>query len=210
MKKAITFTHYLGIFLLGAVIICAIFGNARWVDYLILLIIDIFVGIILQYRYDRHIEGKSTSENDFNGGQHGIFSYSKRVSKIANDKNAREYFSPSEIVYAMINLGEAKRCLTQQEYFFVQVVFEIYSRMKNQLLLTQESFVGLCNEIIAHFDLIAPYYKYSGNPMLQIENFVDEDKFEYRQLAKELLNDKKIFSDEWMALHEVFLEDFYK
>ena len=68
---------------------------------------------------------------------------------------------------------------------------------------------GLTNEIIAHFDLVAPYYKYCGNNQLQMARLIDDEKLEYREKARELLDDKLLFREEWMTLHKKFMEEFY-
>lgn len=139
-----------------------------------------------------------------------IFTYISRVNKIKNDIHATAYFTPKEIVFYMVNLGAAKRTLQQDEYFFVSVVFETYRLMNKKLLLNQDGFIGLTNEIIAHFDLIAPYYKYCGNSSMRLECLLDGVKAEYRQKAKQLLQDNKIFSPEWNNLHDEFCSLFYK
>lgn len=47
-----------------------------------------------------------------------FFTYWFRVNKIFNDQNATAYFTPSEIVSAIVNLLDAKKSLTRDEYFF--------------------------------------------------------------------------------------------
>ena len=90
------------------------------------------------------------------------------------------------------------------------VVFDYYEKLKNKMPLNQKSYLSLCNEIIAHFDLIAPYYKFCGNQNMQVEKIVEGYKTEYRQRAKILIKEKKIFKEEWVTLHNEFLQKFYR
>lgn len=138
-----------------------------------------------------------------------IFTYGFRVNKIFKNENETAFFTPSEIVSAIVNLLDAKKSLTRDEYFFVSVVFETYRQMKRKLLLSKSGFIGLCNEIIAHLDLIAPYYKFCGDSRMRIMMLEEDEKYEYRQRAKAILKQKAIFKEEWMKLHQGFLEIFH-
>ncbi|MBQ8381232.1 MAG: hypothetical protein IJY18_04985 [Clostridia bacterium] len=138
-----------------------------------------------------------------------IFTYGFRVNKIFKNENETAFFTPSEIVSAIVNLLDAKKSLTRDEYFFVSVVFETYRQIKRKLLLSKCGFIGLCNEIIAHLDLIAPYYKFCGDSRMRIMMLEEDEKYEYRQRAKAILKQKAIFKEEWMNLHQEFLEMFH-
>ena len=138
-----------------------------------------------------------------------IFTYGFRVNKIFKNENETAFFTPSEIVSAIVNLIDAKKSLTRDEYFFVSVVFETYKQIKRKLLLSKSGFIKLCNEIIAHLDLIAPYYKFCGDSRMRIMMLEEDEKYEYRQRAKAILKQKAIFKEEWMNLHQEFLEMFH-
>ena len=138
-----------------------------------------------------------------------IFTYGFRVNKIFKNENETAFFTPSEIVSAIVNLFDAKKSLTRDEYFFVSLVFETYRQIKRKLLLSKSGFIGLCNEIIAHLDLIAPYYKFCGDSRMRIMMLEEDEKYEYRQRAKAILKQKAIFKEEWMDLHQEFLEMFH-
>ena len=138
-----------------------------------------------------------------------IFTYGFRVNKILKNESETAFFTPSEIVSAIVNLFDAKKSLTRDEYFFVSLVFETYRQIKRKLLLSKSGFIGLCNEIIAHLDLIAPYYKFCGDSRMRILMLEEDEKYEYRQRAKEILKQKAIFKEEWMKLHQEFLEMFH-
>ena len=138
-----------------------------------------------------------------------IFTYGFRVHKIFKNESETAFFTPSEIVSAIVNLLDAKKSLTYDEYIFVSVVFERYRQIKSKVLLSKSGFVGLCNEMIAHFDLIAPYYKICGNSRMRIMMLEEDMKYEYRHRAKAILKQKAIFGEEWMELHKEFLEVFH-
>lgn len=138
-----------------------------------------------------------------------IFTYGLRVNKIFKNENETAFFTPSEIVSAIVNLLDAKKFLTRDEYFFVSMVFETYRQIKRKLLLSKSGFIGLCNEIIAHLDLIAPYYKFCGDSKMRIMMLEEDEKYKYRQRAKAILKQKAIFKEEWMNLHQEFLEMFH-
>ena len=139
----------------------------------------------------------------------GIFGYIHKVNKIQKKIGATAYFTLAEIASGIINLWDAKQKLTPQEYFYVSVIHETYKMIRKELCLDYLGFLGVCNEIIAHFDLVAPYYKYCGNNQLQMARLIDDEKLEYRERARELLDDKLLFKEEWMALHKEFMEEFY-
>ena len=138
-----------------------------------------------------------------------IFSYIHKVKKIQKKIGYTAFFTPAEIVSAIINLWDAKQKLNSEEYFYVNVLYETYRLLKNEVCLDCFGFLGLCNEIIAHFDLVAPYYKFCGSNNLQMEIFRENLKKPYREEARELLNQKLLFKDEWMSLHKEFMEKFY-
>lgn len=139
----------------------------------------------------------------------GIFKFIYKVKKIQKNLGSAEMFTSSEIVSAIINLRDARKRLDPKEFFYVSVIYEVYSRMETKIQLDYLGYLGVCNEMIAHFDLVAPYYKYCGNNKLIDAYFIDNQKLEYRKSAKQLLEDKKLFKEEWMLLHGKFKEKFY-
>ena len=139
----------------------------------------------------------------------GIFTFGFKVNKIFKKENATAFFTPCEIVFSIVNLMDAQKCLSRDEYFFVSVVFETYRQIKRKLILSKNGFLGLTNDIIAHLDLIAPYCKFCGNPRMKILTLTESAKSKYRQRAKEILERKDIFKEDWMKLHQEFLEEFH-
>lgn len=206
MKTAKTITHILFPVFIGLIIGGAIFNNtAAWVSGLVLLIVDIIVGIAIQYFMQKPLYSSNYSTRS----SLNLLNYVEKVNRISKDKAATAYFTTSEIANAIVNLLDAQRYLSQEEYYFVLIVFEVCNMLKDKLLLNYDGFLDVCNEIMAHFDLIAPYYKFCGDPNMQIAKFIDDDKYEYRQKAKKIIKAGKIFQEEWMTLHKEFLQEFY-
>jgi len=204
MKNAIKTTQLLAVFFVGVIIGGVIFGDtATWIAGLILLGIDIVVGLILQYKSDS--KKTQAQKNELSRKR----SYITRVNKIFNDPTMKAYFTPKEIVNSIINLIDAKRNLTSEEFSYVYKFFIAYTYYTDELLLSKKDFFDLCNEIIAHFDLIAPYYKFCGDRRMEVMALLDELKEEYRQRAKELLRRPSFPKEEWEQLHKEFLEEFH-
>ena len=211
MRKALIATYLFAPLCFGFMIGSAISENGMLGFWVFLLVVDIVVGIALRYNADGgNAQAKpvspppsASSEDETN-----FFTYGARVSNIVQNEGATEYFTPSEIVCTMVNLVDAKQCLTEEEYFYVCVVFEMYRRQKKKLLLDGEGFVKLFGDIVAHFDLIAPYYKFCGDSSMDTLKGYEEEKSELRRRAKLLLDKKAIFQKEWMDLHEEYLSSY--
>lgn len=139
----------------------------------------------------------------------GILTYVSRVKKIYANENVSEYFTPKELIMATVNLLDAKKFLSSYEYYYVATVFDTYKKMTFKIKLNKKEFLHTCFGIMAHLDLIAPYYKISGDKNMFISFLVEEDKQPYREKAKQLLMNDMLFSDEWMALHSEFMKEFY-
>ncbi len=137
-----------------------------------------------------------------------IFTYGHRVRKVLFD-GATANFKISEITMATVNLMDAKRCLSAQQYFYVEVVYKTFSSMKKTLSLNKNGFLGFSYNLMAHYDLIGPYYKFCGDKNMTLVALQEPDKLAYRRRAKKLLDMGLIFQEEWMALHQEFLDAFY-
>lgn len=187
MSKIKTFMFFLIPFFLGLIIGGAVAGNkAAWISGLVLLILDLVILSI------------------------NVGTYSARVKKLSVNPKATAYFSPNEIVCAIVNMPQAKKVLSVEDYSYVYQVFSEFLHSTEKLLLNREKFICLSTEMIAHFDLIAPYYAYNGNSASMLDSLFDEGKDEYRQRAKDLLHEGKLlFGNEWMQLHQEFMEEFY-
>ena len=137
-----------------------------------------------------------------------IFTYIPRVKKILSSRTAMVEFSKSEVVNAIVNLMDAQRNLSYSQYLLVSEVYRKYRSDKRKTYYTQREFLAMCNEIIGHFDLIAPYVIFCGNPKLKFMMITDEEKNEYRLRAMCILLTDALFCDDWMELHKEFTEKF--
>ena len=117
-------------------------------------------------------------------------------------------FTAREIVSTIVNLGDAQRNLTQEQFSGVLAVFYAYRSDKAKRRLSLGEYLVLRDEMIAHFDLIGPYYQFCGDPKREFMRFKDHKKFQYRESARALLRANELFGDEWMLLHKEFLEKF--
>ena len=142
-------------------------------------------------------------------GIFGIFAYIHKVKKIFDNESATADFTLSEIVSAIVNLLDAKKELTKEEYNYVLYVYDAFNKIKDKKTLNKNGFIRLCDNIMAHFDLVAPYYKFCGDSKMKLLALFDSEKNRYRTRAKILLEKGAVFGDEWMELHKTFLKDFY-
>ena len=138
-----------------------------------------------------------------------IFTYGFRINKILRDEHATAKFTPAEIVSTAVNLFLAKRILPTDEYEWISFVYEKYRANKTALFLRKKDFITLHSEMIAHFDLIAPYYRFCGNSEMDVLALEEEEKAPYRMLAKKIASEHSVFSPEWMALHQEFHQKFH-
>lgn len=138
-----------------------------------------------------------------------IIGYYFRIKKISGDPNAVAKFSVREITGTLVNLLDAKRELSSYENFWVNRLYTAFRERKSKLSLNFKEFMELHNKLIAHFDLVAPYYKFSGNPNLKITVLLEGGKTDFRRRAKMLLDNYEIFNDKWFELHQEFYEIFH-
>lgn len=139
----------------------------------------------------------------------GLFGYINKVKRIQSKAGLTEYFTPAEIVVHIVNLWDAKQKLSSHEFFCVNVLYELFKKVDKELCLTFDGYFGACNDIIAHFDLVAPYYQYCGSDELSMAVLFEPGKISYRERAKKLFDKKLIFKEEWMELHDEFMEKFW-
>ena len=84
----------------------------------------------------------------------------KEVQRIK--KGGTTNLSISQIVNLIINLPDAKKNLSSEDY---EAVFSLYQKMrsgKTKLTLDLEGYYSVAIDLIRKFDAIAPYEKYSG------------------------------------------------
>lgn len=157
---------------------------------IILLVADIIVGCIFNFLQTKK------EVNDF----------ADRVACLR--KGGEAYFSVKEISNAIVNLLEAQRVLSKEDYNYVRMLYASFSANEKRELLNQNGFLCLCAKICSQYDLIGEYYRFCGGcPFGECED--EEEKAAYRWKAKEILRTKGLFSAEWGELQEEFEDQFY-
>jgi len=107
------------------------------------------------------VQGKRAKRN---GASHmGFLSDMKaaiNVQKIKNGVLAK--LSISQIVCLIVNLPDAQRNLTAQQFQDIYAAYKELRRCKSKLTLSIEGYYDVASRIILLLDEIAPYEKYSG------------------------------------------------
>lgn len=129
----------------------------------------------------------------------------KRISQFGS--YTRELFSYSEIVSVLVNLIDAQRNLTNEEYRSVVLVYNAYMKKDKQIELGYDEFCDMYEEIIISFDMIAPFYKFCTKDGL-ISRDNESIKEPIRREVRKVVEDRKVFGREWNKMHELFEEDF--
>lgn len=135
-------------------------------------------------------------------------SYKTKIKKIETTDGAA-YFTPAEIVSEVVSLDNARKSLADEEYLCISKIYEAYSKMTREIYLDRYAFLGVCNEIIAHFDLIAPPLMFCKDKRHTAISPERDEKLPYREKARSLIGCEKIFSEEWIALLVAFMNEFY-
>lgn len=227
MQKVKTATYIIAMVCLGMIIGGAIEKvTAIWVVGLVLLILDIIIGIAIQYKMDN--ESKSEEANTAEDKIiHDVVNewlqetlrdsidYMNRVNSIMNDKSAKELFTRKEILFALISLADAKKKLPKRDSIRVEYAFDklnqIFTDNKDEILMDQCCFIREAEHLIAHFDLIAPYYLFCGKEeTMTLSKYFDEQKKDYRLKAKEIWDYRGFLTPQWNELHDAFMKEFYK
>ena len=227
MQKVRTATYIIAMVCLGMIIGGAIEKvTAIWVVGLVLLILDIIIGIAIQYKMDN--ESKSEEANTAEDKIiHDVVNewlqktlqdsidYMKRVNSIMNDESAKELFARKEILYAFISLADAKKKLPKRDFIRVEYAFDklnqIFTENNDEILMDQKCFIRETENLIAHFDLIAPYYLFCGNTeSMTLSKYFDGLKKDYRLKAKEIWDYRGFLTPMWNELHDAFMKEYYK
>lgn len=138
-----------------------------------------------------------------------IVTFYFRVKKIKENKNAKSYFTRAEIVNAYVSLLDARKLLDFEANYYINLIYNKFSQDAQKLFLNCEEFTNEIFNIVSHIDLIAPYYKISGNNNLAVASLLEPHKQIYRFEALGLLRKNRIFSSEWMELQKRFVSKFY-
>lgn len=98
----------------------------------------------------------------------GIFSNAKAIADIQRIKNGgTANLSPSQITNLLINLPDAKKNLTEQQFGAVYYLYKEMNSITRKMKLDIDGYYEQAANIIKMFDKLAPYEKYSGTDELE-------------------------------------------
>jgi len=119
-----------------------------------------------------------------------IFSDYRALSELKKLKKGEiANLSMSQIVNAIINLSDAKKNLSQEQYKNVYMLYREYRKCNTKLQLTMNGYLNIAIKLIKSFDRIAPYEKYSGGNELEFSFMMQDIRSEVNsQNIKEELN----------------------
>ena len=119
-----------------------------------------------------------------------IFSDYRALSELKKLKKGEiANLSISQIVNIIINLLDAKKNLSQEQYKNVHMLYNEYRKCNTKLQLTMNGYLNIAIKLIKSFDRIAPYEKYSGGNELEFSFMMQDIRSEVNsQNIKEELN----------------------
>lgn len=87
------------------------------------------------------------------------------LKSLRNGKTAK--LSIAQIAALNVNLPDAKRVLTAEEFARVYALYALYQKERSKMKLTPEEYAFQAAKIVVSFDKVAPFTKYSGeqNPI---------------------------------------------
>jgi hypothetical protein len=93
----------------------------------------------------------------------GLFSGIKAIKAMMHLRNGgKDYLSIAQIVDMIINLYDASKNLSRQQYNDVYNMYMAHKQCKNKMLIDLDEYYNIASEIIQRFNAIAPYEKYCG------------------------------------------------
>lgn len=134
--------------------------------------------------------------------------YSCKLKRIKNDPNASASFSPAEIASHVVDFKKAKQTLSPEDYLYFGFIKNGYAKLADKLALSYIEYLTVRNEIVANFDLVAPYTLFCGEG--EGNRLPDDDrKSSYRIEARKLIDADLLFKKEWLTLLNDFMNEFY-
>lgn len=138
-----------------------------------------------------------------------------KVMRIKESVGDKAGFGEAEILKSIVDIEKAKQYLSAVDYKRVKRVYD-YFDSHWKLQLSYQGYIDKCFDIVSHFDVIVPYWKFAGNLFPLKVKFVmqDKDKAAYRLKAIKLLDSHTTeFSPEfvngWIDLNNEFFQVFY-
>lgn len=179
----------------------ALGNNTVGIIGVVLAVVDIMVGITMTYF-------KNKREQEYALRQ--LFATPRKIQNLKLNPQATETFTISELANGVVNLFDALQVLPATEYFYLQKIYNKFQCDFTRITVTFREYLLYCDKIISNYDMVVPYYKVCGSSELDLCKWLEDDKQPYRKKAKKLIDNGKLFSDEWKLLNRKFYEEFYE
>ncbi len=198
MRTLLKMTYILPMLFIGLIIGGAVAGDKPvWVSGLVLLLLDIVVGIALQYYYG----GGNANPVTF-------LTFLRKARKFKKNPYLVQRFSIAQMSAGMISLSQAARVLPRREYYAVRALYTVMQAETEMIPMNYAEFLEAGKVLMAQFDLIAPLYKFTGE-INAVPDVSEPRKQEYREMAWETIEEEGIASESFKLLSEEFCEKFY-
>lgn len=127
------------------------------------------------------------------------------------NRGGSAYLSPKQIINGRVNLMDARKSLTTQDFALVMRVFDEISKYKEKRFLQNfTAYAEMAMQIIAHFDILVPYYLISGDAIFRntANAIKEQEKEDYRKKAREHLA-THLYQYTGDATWDKLVKDFY-
>ncbi len=143
-------------------------------------------------------------------GNEQLFLTPQKIQHLIADPQSRETFLIAELESCVVDVLDALHELDDRDYFYLKKIHDSYQRDICCITVTYKEYIECCERIISNYDMVVPYYKVCKDPGISLAAMPEEGKIPYRIKAKNLMDDGKLFSDEWKLLNAKFYKEFYE
>ncbi len=192
----ILFAAFLGVMIGGF----AFGNNTVGIIGVTLAVVDAIVGIAITYFRNKANITKSTVQLQNNV---------RKIQHLTAEPYATESFTIAELATGVVNLLDGLHTLSSNEYFYLKKIYDAYQHDLSRITVTYQGLMSYSDKIISNYDMVVPYYKVCGKSGFSIAELLEENKLPYRVKAKILIDNGKLFSNEWKELNLKFYEEFY-
>ncbi len=198
----ITVTYLLFALFVGMIIGGFAFGNTTvGIIGVVLAVVDAIIGIGMTY-----FKNKRDKEYAFEQ----LFITPRKLQNLKSNPQVTETFTIAELATVVVNLLDAIQVLPPTDYLYLKKIYDKYQRDVSHITVTFREYLSYCDKIISNYDMVVPYYKVCGSSELDFSEWLEDDKQPYRKRAKNLIDNGKLFSDEWKLLNLKFYKEFYE
>lgn len=131
-----------------------------------------------------------------------------KIKQIFSQEIAIEVFTKKEIINEIINLNEAEKDFSYEEYQLFMEIYLSFNSDEKKTIYNADGFTILCYEILSQLDLIIPIEKYI-KPFLKINCQDQINKIKYRIKAKLFIKEDLFNTKEWHILINEFSEIYW-